>query len=294
LTLAMMGYVALWILWGNTALVAIAAARRALDLHRMARAFRPAPLEAGSEGLFRGIVGGGGPVAQHAVQQNGRVASAAVQSIVWHDRSMEGSALAGEILLEAPSPNLGRLRIEPGPADVWLTEAEIEQSGQCKDAATFEDAYGHARRVKGFARTVTASIGRGRDAYVVGRLEADPDGEGFRVRPIAGRLILSTFDPARWARRRAAVVLFGFVPGIVLAAAGCTALALTEPVFDGLASKFGGLLGLAFFLAVLPAGTAVRDFLREPHARAVRGRWVHPTGAPHLVGASSPEKMAET
>ncbi len=76
--------------------------------------------------------------------------------------------------------------------------------------------------------------------------------------------------------RRARFVRFVFVPAILAGAAGCTALALTQPVFESVASKLGGLLGLVFFLVVLPAGTAIRDFMREPSRRFVRGVWEDP------------------
>jgi hypothetical protein len=77
------------------------------------------------------------------------------------------------------------------------------------------------------------------------------------------------------------------VPGVVVGAAVCTIVAMHQPVFDSLVSKIGGLLGFIYFLLVLPAGTMVRDWMREPHERIVRGKWVAPTSSAAEAKTSS-------
>jgi hypothetical protein len=64
------------------------------------------------------------------------------------------------------------------------------------------------------------------------------------------------------ARRDAGLVSFG-LGAIVGGAAGCSALALSAPVF-GPVSTVGGAACLAFFLLVQPLGTALRDRARAP------------------------------
>jgi hypothetical protein len=50
-------------------------------------------------------------------------------------------------------------------------------------------------------------------------------------------------------------------------------------VFDGLASKLGGVLGLAFFVLVQPFGKHLTEFSRLPHEAILRGTWKRPAGA---------------
>ncbi|NUP04627.1 MAG: hypothetical protein HOW73_01030 [Polyangiaceae bacterium] len=272
LTRELMGYVALWILWGNTFLVALAAAKRALSLLERTKWMRSAQAADGAVGVFRGAVASPGPLGELVVEQNGRHASGSSPAIVWHDRSVSSRVAAGAVKLDAGA------QVELGSAlagaEVWLTPQEIERAARCESASAFEAAYAAARRVKGFARSAVASVGQGAIVYLAGRLGRSDDGrEGFALGAYEGRLVVATIDPRAWAVRRAAIVLGGFVPAIFLCAAGCTALALTAPVFDSMTSKLGGLLGFVFFLLVLPAGTVVRDFMREPHQPIVRGRW---------------------
>ncbi|MEZ4312522.1 MAG: hypothetical protein R3F14_31220 [Polyangiaceae bacterium] len=65
-----------------------------------------------------------------------------------------------------------------------------------------------------------------------------------------------------------------FVLAELAFAGGVTALALWPPRFDGWVSLLGGVLGLGYFLAVQPVGTAVRDALRPPSTAFVRGVWI--------------------
>lgn len=84
------------------------------------------------------------------------------------------------------------------------------------------------------------------------------------------------------------MALFGFLPGMFLVAAICTALAMTEPVFDGWVSKLGGLVSVLYFLLVLPAGTMLRDAVRDPSAKSLGGRWVESRASAPSSGGDEP------
>jgi len=270
LTPTVMGYVALWILWGNTLLVALAAAQRAWSLLRRVAARTRNPLEAGEVVLLQGKTQGDGVLAQHSVLQTGRIGAGSEPTILWHDRAYESRIHGGQLLLADGEI----VRIEPArdSARVWLSPDAMDTSSRCPDPERFSSAYGDARRVKGFARTVVAAIEPGTQVFAAGLLRKTTD--GWSLEAADGELLVSSFDPASWARKRAAFVFALFIPGILACAAACTALALSEPVFESVTSKLGGLLGFVFFLLVLPAGTALRDHLREPHERLLRGRWL--------------------
>lgn len=277
----LMGYVALWILWGNTLLVALAAAKRAIHLLARASWLGEVKPEDGEVGVLRGTVTSE-TLAELSVEQNGRHAAGGAPTIVWHDRGARSQVAGGEVEL-ADGTKVEVVACERG-AEVWLPVEAVQRAAACPDDASFDAAYAAARRVKGFARSVVVPVARGARVQLAGKLSRRPDG-GLQVGPAHGRLLVATIDPARWARERAFAVLCGFIPAILAGAAACTALALREPVFESLASKAGGLLGFVFFLLVLPAGTAVRDFMREPHQRFVRGKW---TGSRAESAAAAP------
>lgn len=266
LTREIMAWVALWVLWGNTLLIALAAGKQAWRLLSRARVFRQVGLADGAEIALRGVVAPGSRF-ESVVEQNGRVASGG-EDIVWHDRSY-ASRIAGEIVLEGGE----RVHVDSAEreAEVWVTQSTVDRSSACKSAADFDHAYTNARRVKGFARTVVAAIEP--SAPVVAYGVARKTEAGWSLEPASGRLVVAEEDPRRWARGRALVVFAGFIPGIFAGAAACTWLALSQPIFDSATSKLGGLCAFLFFLLVLPAGTTVRDWMREPHERIVRGKW---------------------
>lgn len=269
-----MGYVALWILWGNTLLVALAALKRAGALSRQATRLtraKGAP-SAGSERLFSAaILDHAGPrLAAYLVDQLGRHGAGSARSIRWHDRGARSELGAGIVEAEGK-----RVRVEAADADVWMGADEVDVAAACPSRAAFEEAYPSAKKTRGIDRELAVELKAGRRAWFFGRLD-EKDGALVLAAPAEGRILVSAMDPVVWLVRRARFVQLVFVPGIFAGAAGCTVLALTQPVFESVASKLGGLLGLVFFLVVLPAGTAVRDFLREPSQRFVRGVWEDP------------------
>lgn len=258
LTREIMGYVALWVLWGNTLLVAIAAAKQAFALLARANALRA-----------RRVVGRvvGGPIAELAVDQIGRQASGSTPAVLWHDKTYRGRIVGGEIEIEGK----GVARLAPADdAVVWVDPARMQDAARCHSAASFADMFEAARKVKGASRSVVVPVAAGEIVSIPGELRGE--GDSLEIVP-SGRPTLLAIDPLRFAGDKSRIVLAYFVPGVVLGAAVCTIVALHEPVFDSLISKIGGLLGFIYFLLVLPAGTMVRDWMREPHERIVRGKW---------------------
>jgi hypothetical protein len=274
LTRELMGYVALFILWGNTVLVLLAALKPTAALWRLAGSWPRAEAAPGASGLFRARIEQirSGPFAEFSVEQLGRFGAGAGRSIVWHDRRCAcriggGIVVADGTRIEVPATDRAR---------VWVGADEVDRAAGCPSHAAFEEAYPEARKAKGVVRNVSVALEQGRDVFVAGRLRGGRD--ALRLEPLDdGVLFVSALDPLVWCRRRILTFALLFVPAVVGGAALATGLALTEPVFDGLASKAGGLWGLVFFLLVLPAGTALRDFLREPAQRIVRGRWDEPS-----------------
>lgn len=264
LTREIMGYVALWVLWGNTLLVAIAAAKQAFAL--LARANR----------MRRDRVVGrvvGAPIAELAVDQVGRQGSGSTPSVLWHDKTYRGRILGGEIEIE------GKGVAKLAPADdavIWIDPALMQEAARCPSAEAFGQMYEAARKVKGAARSVVVPAPAGEIVSVVGELRGE--GDSLEIVTI-GKPTLLAIDPLRFAGDKSRLVLAYFVPGVVLGAAVCTIIALHQPVFDSLVSKIGGLLSFIFFLLVLPAGTAVRDWMREPHERILRGKWTAPASS---------------
>jgi hypothetical protein len=88
------------------------------------------------------------------------------------------------------------------------------------------------------------------------------------------RTLIAVMDPIAFvARKRALLAAFA-----VLAVLGCvpvTVVACWPPAL-GTVSTFGAMLGVAYFLALPPLGTLVRDAAKLPPARALGGIWQRP------------------
>jgi hypothetical protein len=274
LTREIMGWVALWILWGNTLLIALAALKNASKLARRASELKAREGAArGADALFRArIVGARGErFAAFVVDQLGRFGAGSTRSILWNDRSYRSTLDGGTL-------EIGGERVEVEPrddADVWMGADEVEMAAACADRGSFEDAYPSAKKMRGVERSLAVELRKNREVFVLGRI-AERNGTLVLEPPASGAILVAAMDPVRWLSRRVTFARWVFVPAIALGAAACTALALTPPVFESVASKAGGILGLTFFLIVLPAGTSLRDFLREPSRRIVRGSWEEP------------------
>lgn len=265
-----MGVIALWVLWGNTTLVALAAARGAFRL--LARARRLTARIATSD-ESRCVVGrvavADGPndtLAELEIEQVGRLGGGATPSIVFHDRAHRSRVLGGEIETERGQ----RLRLEATEhAEVWLEEEDVRAAALAPLASAWDEASVQAKKARGYTNLVHVSVRVGDRVFV-----SRPSNGGQDA------LVVAKIDPSAYATRRALAVLLVFIPAIFTVAGVATALALSPPVFDSVLSKLGGALGLADFLLVLPAGTAARDYMRLPFERFVRGSWPAPSEAP--------------
>lgn len=254
LTREWMGVLALGILWVNTLLVAGAALQRVARLTRLMRELRGA------------VRRGPAPSATFAavtVEQVGRYGAGSKRHILWHDKAYGSEIGGGEIALSG-----GGSLVVPSTSSamVWLDQARVKSAADERTEKTFDDAYAGARKAKGFGRKITVSVDLGDEVYV-----AKLPGEA------GDTWLVASMDPLGWCRGRALVITVAFVPSVLLVAAGITLLALWPPAF-GTVSIIGALLGVLYFLLVLPAGTAVRDWARLPHERIIRGAWADPAG----------------
>lgn len=250
LTNETMGIVALAILWVNVLLIAASTAKQLAAI--LARRAALGDVVRGS--VARGE-GPGGAIAAHRIEQLGRAADEG--TILFHDR-----AAATEVFGGAVAAFEGReLTVAAGAtAEVWLAPEILQRAAACASDDAFDEAHASARKAKGFARTVIAPLGEGAVVFVSHRADG---------------VLLATMDPRGLLTKKAALATT-FIVAELLAAAGCTALALWPPLFGAL-STLGGALCLAFFLLVQPAGTAIRDALLVPSLAPVRGRWARAT-----------------
>ncbi len=277
LTREVMGVFALGVLWLNTLLVVLAALGRARDLLARRAAMKLLDdKDPTGYGVLTGRIetAGAEPPAELAIEQVGRHAAGAKRAIIWHDRSHASSIRGGALVVgDAKLPVEAASELS---AEVWLEPTAVVAAARCESDAAFDATYPAAKKARGSARTVRATIETGVKVWLVG--EARPTDDGVILGPgAAGPLVIATFDPRAWLASRATWLVL-FAPIAIALCAGCTAVALWEPVFDSPVSKVGGLLCFVYFLLVLPAGTRMRDATALPSVRALRGRWDAPPG----------------
>jgi hypothetical protein len=243
-----MGCLALGILWVNVLLIAAAAAKQLRALLA-----RRASLAGAAPGRVLRGDGPGGALAEHRVEQIGRAAIGA-DAILFHDRAASGQVFGGTVALDGGS----ELAVPPSAAaEVWVDGVSLRGAVACASDEAFEPAYASASRAKGFVRTVAVTVGEGARVFVLA--------------PRGGAVLVASMEPRVLLATKAALGA-AFIAAALIAAAACTALALRPPVF-GPVSTGGGVLGLALFLLVQPAGTRVRDAMLVPSRTPVRGRW---------------------
>jgi hypothetical protein len=264
-----LGVLALGILWVNTLLVAAAALKEAAALAARRRAMRPLPPGEEGLGLVEGRVvrgdGRTGALAGHRVDQVGRAGpgEGRDETILFQDRSYSGEVYGGAVAIAGDREIAVAPRID---AEVWLPAAEVREAAACPSAARFDEAYPHARKARGYSRTVEAMIRPGARVWLLGELRPAA-GDRLELSPA----LVAALDPRAFCRSRAAL-LVAFALVAVAVAGACTAVALVPPAF-GTISKIGGALCLAFFLLIQPAGTAARDAVRPPGRATLRGSW---------------------
>lgn len=266
LTREIMGLLALGILWVNSALVFAVALKQLGNVLGLRRRL----LAARARGaLVSGIARADGErFALRRITQLGRaITTKGPDRILFTDGPQAFDVLGGSIETDGEP-----LRVEPahGPeAEVWLSRVRAGEGAGCEGGAAFERAWAEATTFKGFARDVELEVRSGDRIWVLGAREGDaivPAGDA--------PLVVSMIDPVAFAASRARILTLFIVVGIV-ALLGVTAIALWPPRF-GLVSTIGGALGLAYFLAIQPLGTAVRDAVKTPGRALVGALWRRP------------------
>lgn len=265
LTPEIMGLGAMLVLWVNGLLVLAVAFKqlgRVLGVSaRLKRAQRDGR-------LVEGVVRAGAPFAIRHVTQVGRALTVrGPQRILFTDGPQSFEVLGG--VLETAE---GEIRVEaaqPGLSEVWIGQERADSQSACPSGDTFDAAYVDASKYKGYRREVEVPVGDGDRVWVLGAR----DGEALTP-PESEPLLVSMIEPVRWARSRA-WVLGGFLLVAFTALCGVTALAVVPPRF-GPVSTVGGILCVAYFLAIQPIATAVRDAIRTPARQPLGGTWQRP------------------
>jgi len=263
LTKEIMGLFALGILWLNGGLVIAAAYKQLRALGRLRRAF-VAARERGE--LISGrVVEADGVFARRHVSQTGRAVTTKGPSRILFTDGPQAFEVRGGIVETADGP----ITVEPAPiaaSEVWPDPARSGEALGCPSEDAFDEAWTDASKFKGHAREIEIPVREGDSVWVHGRREGDT------LSPWEGRpLLVSMVDPTAWCAGRARVVSL-FIVGAALSLAAVTALTLVPPHF-GLVSTIGGGLCLAWFLAIQPLGTAVRDAVKTPARQTLGAEW---------------------
>ncbi|WP_437785730.1 hypothetical protein [Sorangium sp. So ce1097] len=273
----LMGALALVVLWVSALLVVAATLKQlaavAATLRRLTppRGARDALLQAR---VLRGA-GRGGALAGHRIDQVGRAGAerGAREEIAFADRDAGGEIYGGVVVADGRE-----IAIAPAvEGEVWVSRAEVRAASACPSEARFDEAYRHARKRRGFSRTVEAMIRAGAPVWLLGAVElGDGAGALYRMRPS----LVSSVDPRALCRSKIALLALG-AAAVLGALVGCTALALSRPRFGPMSAA----LSLALFLLVQPLGTALRDAAHLPSASPARGRWVkkRPAGSAQAI-----------
>lgn len=253
-----LGVLALGILWVNTLLIAAAAMKRRARIGAVLAGLVAARRDGA---LIAGVVeegrGPGGALATRRVEQIGRaMTTRGPDRILFTDRRARSEVHGGVVRTD------GGERVEvparPGEdAEVWIAgEVAPPRSGD------FEAAWSRASTNKGLASTLELAVSEGARVWVE---RAAPGGDPIRV---------ATIDPIATCERKRSMLL-GFAAAAVLGCAIVSAIALWPPAF-GAVSTIGGVLCVAYFLAIQPLGTAARDAARLPPEGLVGGIWQRP------------------
>lgn len=249
LTNEWMGAFCLGVVWLNTLLIAahVWQAQRALARER-----------ASLGTLVEAKVvdtGDASSLAQVRVSQLGRaITTGGPERILFTEASRASTVHAGVI-------ESGGERIDVKPdADsvrVWPTAPEGARAD-----ADFDAAYRAASTNRGHASELTLPIGAvGSTVWLAGAR----DEGAIRVRLVADRDPRSVLTSGR-------VRAFGFIAASLVLLGLVTALALVRPWFSGW-STLGGVLAVAYFLAVQPLAVALREAIAPPEQRRIGGIW---------------------
>ena len=272
-----MGLLALGILWLNSGLVLVVALKQLGNVLALGRQLR----EGAARGeLVRGEVVSGGRLALRRVHQTGRAMTTRGPDRVLFTDGPQSFEVCGGVVREDGGDELEVEEALSGAAEVWVDEARERAALECPSAAEFEAAWRPANTHKGHAREVDLEVREGDRVWILGRRDGDRLGP-WEQRP----MIVSMIDPAAWVGGRVRL-LVGFVAGALALLIALTGVALWPPVF-GVVSTIGGALCVAYFLAIQPLGTAVRDAVRTPGRRMLGAAWTRPGVAPDAALSSA-------
>jgi hypothetical protein len=257
-----LGALALFSLWANSLLILAMAFKQLRALQRLKTRF--------TDGKDRGTLIYGeaentpdGVLATRTVNQTGRaVTSGSPGQIVFADGEQGFTMYGGSIRLG--TDELVDLDASANEIEIWHSPERISTTLGCQDLETFDEAHAAASRFRGFQRDLTFSVLEGDSLWVLGERS-----EGRVCAPKHGPLILSMVDPGQWVRQQIRWV-WAFLLGASSTLIVVSVIALLPPIF-GTLSTLGMVLCLAYFLAVQPVGTALRDRIRPPAHQPVGG-----------------------
>jgi hypothetical protein len=272
----LMGLLSLAVLWTATLLILAVAIGDGRGLSRRRAQLRPLdPAAVGTEpviGLLHGRAEAEG-LAEHIREETGRsLPRAKVPTILLHPRQLISEIHGGRIDLGS-GQTLELAAVTSSEAEVWREDGAAEPSD-----VDFEAALAEAKKSKGWRRRSVMRLEQGQELWILAEVKRRPDGV-LEAKPTPDlsdparhpRLLLAPFDPRIWLQKKTLFV-WAVSLAILISAAAVTAIALIPPAF-GLVSTLGGVLGLAYFLAVQPIGVWLRDQVSSPARQVVHRSW---------------------
>ncbi len=251
LALPWMGLFALAAFWVNVLLIAMAAWKSAQALRLRAREFaRPDALVMGKVEQGHGE---SEAFARRTTEQVGRALTIqGPQRILFVDAKDTQEVFGGTVRVNG---NAREITAKPNAA-YWSAA-----SRSVRVETDFDAAWTDASTSRGVRSTCVDTLRPGEDVWLL----LDASGSASLVASMDPRA-----EIARGLRTLGLLVLLTVVgAGIV------TALMLVPPVF-GPTSTLGGVLALAFFLAIQPIAVELQDRARLPNERLVGGLWTRP------------------
>lgn len=199
-------------------------------------------------------VGDAASLAELRIAQVGRaITTGGPDRILFTESSRSAHLHAGTV--EAGGKRLAVVLV--GSPRVWSLAAE-----GARDAAAFDRAFAQANTNRGLTSELRVAVGApGAKVWLAGERDAQT---------VSARLV-SDRDPNAVlvsARKRA----FAFIVLSVAVLGGVTAIAMVPPWFTGV-STLGGILAVAYFLAVQPVAVALREAIAVPDKRLIGGIW---------------------
>lgn len=220
-------------------------------------------LRVGLRGVVKVGDGAFSALAFHRVEQVGRAVQGkkGTPTIVFEDLAFDSEIAGGKVALESG----GEIQVRGGRRDdeVWV---DLEARQPAVEPGAFAAAYTHARKTKGFSRTVESRLLEG-DPVVVAGVEVDGVLQGEEGQP----LLVATPAAVAWCVRQ--VIRLTWVVGAALAVSSLLTLANLTRVEGLLGSELLYSADLLLILGVAAAGwREIRRSTPLPVA-PLRGTW---------------------